>query len=299
MNIFIKVVFFLLLLNIVLSIISNRKKDKVYGLHHCDSIKVDIPNIIFKNTTPKIIHQCWIGDLNYLKYFEKCIENTRKCLPEYQYILWTEDRILSFLEEKYSKRILDAFLSIDNNYIPAKADFFRYLVIYYYGGVYLDIKSSFNKNVSHFIENYGNKLIVSHWYDYPFGVLPFHHLNNFYNSHLTKNNYGEFQNFYIISPPGNPILKKCIEKVVSNIEYGSIHNNLYNDGKKSVLLLSGPIMYSNVIQKYYNKKYVNIVKRNMNHNIISYYVNHKKILGSFHYSKQKNKKILKTNTFKF
>ena len=89
------------------------------------------------------------------------------------------------------------------------------------------------------------------------------------------------------------MLKKVIEKVVCNIENGCVHKNLYNDGKKSVLLLSGPIMYTNVIQENFHPKYVSIVKKNMNSNIIYQYVDHKKIHGFQHYSKKKNKRILK------
>lgn len=297
MNTILKIIFLILLINIVCHVLFCALKKKEYSMHSIHTCHVNIPTIPFGSFTPKIVHQCWIGDLKFLNHFEKSIENTKKHLKDYQYIFWTEETISSFIQDKYPKRVMDAYLSIRSGYEVVKADLFRYLIIYYYGGIYLDIKSSLTGNIDFFMKKYGDKLIVSHWIDYPLGLLPLHHFCNFYNAYLTKNDYGEFQNFYITSPPGNPLLKKVIEKVVCNIEYGCQNEKLFRNGKSSVILLSGPILYTNVIQENFHPKYVSIVKKNMNSNIIYQYVDHKKINGFQHYSRKKDKKILK-NEFK-
>ena len=293
MNTIFKIIFLIFLMNIVCSLLSCTLKEKEYTIHSIHYCNLNIPTIPFGNFTPKIIHQCWIGDLRWLSHFEDSIQNTKKYLTDYQHILWTEDMILTFIREKYSKRILNAYLSVNSGYEVVKADLFRYLVIYYYGGIYLDMKSSFRRDIDSFMKKYGDKLIVSHWIDYPLGSLPLHHFCDFYNAHLTKNSYGEFQNFYIASPPGNPLLKKVIQKVVCNIENGCQNEKLFCNGKSSVILLSGPILYTNVIQENFHPNYVHVVKKNMNSNIIYQYVNHKKMNGLEHYSKKKDKKVLK------
>ena len=59
-------------------------------------------------------------------------------------------------------------LSPISNYGAAKADLFRYLLIYAYGGVYLDLKSTVEKPLSESLS--GNEsFILSHWANSDYG----------------------------------------------------------------------------------------------------------------------------------
>jgi mannosyltransferase OCH1-like enzyme len=60
--------------------------------------------------------------------------------PEYNYYLYDDDDIDNFIKTYYPK-YWTSYKMLAPEYGAARADFFRYMVIYHYGGVYLDIKS--------------------------------------------------------------------------------------------------------------------------------------------------------------
>jgi mannosyltransferase OCH1-like enzyme len=87
---------------------------------------------------PKIIHQIWIGP-------NKCpdmwIDTFRidyiKKNPEYEYILWNEDNINPLFQDFPIYRII---YDLEYTY-NGKSDLLRYLILYNYGGIYLDSDS--------------------------------------------------------------------------------------------------------------------------------------------------------------
>jgi hypothetical protein len=82
---------------------------------------------------PKIIHQIWIGDKPMPKLLEKYTKSWRKFNPEYEYILWDNDRV-GKIENKIIKEILkDSKLSFN-----IKSDFLRYYILKNNGGIYAD-----------------------------------------------------------------------------------------------------------------------------------------------------------------
>ena len=58
--------------------------------------------------------------------------------PEYEYYFYTEEDIVAFIEKHYGSVYLNAFQSL----VPYayKSDFWRYLMLCKFGGIYLDIK---------------------------------------------------------------------------------------------------------------------------------------------------------------
>ena len=48
----------------------------------------------------------------------------------------------NYIRREYGESILSCYLRIDPVYGAARADLFRYLLLYRTGGVYLDIKSA-------------------------------------------------------------------------------------------------------------------------------------------------------------
>ena len=127
------------------------------------------------------------------------------------------------------------------------------------------------------------------------GWIPIKHLhkdNAIIWTSAVKNNYGEYQNWHIISPKGNPILREVIKQTITNIEYGLVEKT-YKNGKTSVLACTGPIMYSLVISKNFDDEHVKIFGKNMNDTLEYKYVDHKLVTKDKHYSKLGNLNILK------
>ena len=58
------------------------------------------------------------------------------------YYIYNNSQMESFVKEHFPE-YYESYSSINKEYNVAKTDFFRYMVVYHYGGVYIDIKSGF------------------------------------------------------------------------------------------------------------------------------------------------------------
>ena len=90
---------------------------------------------------------------------------------------------------------------------------------------------------------------------------------------------GEFQNWWIITPPKHPFLKHVINKVCDQI----LHCNGDEKGKMGVLNLTGPLIYTKVILKllhkhkhkiFNNAKDLGLIYNNLNLDHQSLFPNH-------------------------
>lgn len=86
----------------------------------------------------KIIHQIWIGPKNrpdiWMDTFRIDYINKN---PEYQYILWNEDNIDPLFNDF---PIYKKIYNLETSY-NGKSDILRYLILYTYGGIYIDADS--------------------------------------------------------------------------------------------------------------------------------------------------------------
>lgn len=60
------------------------------------------------------------------------IKRLKKRNPEYDYYFFDDQMIIDFVKKEFSKEVFDLFMKI--NIGAAKADFFRYAVLYKRGG---------------------------------------------------------------------------------------------------------------------------------------------------------------------
>lgn len=251
---------------------------------------IKLPEVQKSDTIPKIIHRTY-KDEEKAKKFIEAKNTTLKNNPTLVEKFYSNQEVEDYIRDNFSERILKAYLSINPKYGPARADFFRYLVIYLEGGLYFDIKSYAKKNLDKYLKIKG-KLIISKGRAYDlspnkFGLIPYF-MNSYNWSKYSQTEYGEFNNWHFFAPPGNIILKRTIQQIVSNIEYGLENKEYYNGGEYSVLVLTGPIMFSRVIKKY-NRDDCYITEPNINNHVSYHIIDHK---GKDHYSKERNKNLL-------
>jgi mannosyltransferase OCH1-like enzyme len=115
----------------------------------------------------------------------------------------------------------------------AKADFWRYLVLYKYGGVYLDMDSSILRPLSELICEDDSAFITA------------------------EGNPDIYVQWGMIYSKGHPILKRTIEIVVNNIQ-----NNSYPG---DITKMTGPGAYTRAINEIHMELFGNkIVHRNIN-----------------------------------
>lgn len=112
-----------------------------------------------KNTKTKLIHQIWFNfktntntttntsdkELLILKNF---IQTT---CPNYVYKLWSFEDAKDFIKAHYPEYY--AFIRCETNRPIIKCDFFRYVILYHFGGFYMDLDFAVIRNLDGFIED--------------------------------------------------------------------------------------------------------------------------------------------------
>jgi mannosyltransferase OCH1-like enzyme/GR25 family glycosyltransferase involved in LPS biosynthesis len=87
---------------------------------------------------PKIIHQLWRDENipDHLKLMQQSVIDNH---PDYEYKLWKDSDILKFIEEFYPEMF--HYYNSGIEHIIQQIDFIRLLLIYHYGGIYIDLDS--------------------------------------------------------------------------------------------------------------------------------------------------------------
>ncbi|SLN11960.1 Glycosyltransferase sugar-binding region containing DXD motif protein [Roseovarius albus] len=188
---------------------------------------------------PKIIHQTYFQSPSDPDFPAELKANigALKCLnPSWDYRFYTDDDIERYIAIHFPE-LIELYHKIDPRYGAARADFFRYLVIYNEGGVYLDVKSGASKPLDELLQD-SDKIVLSHWpRSWPKIMLGQHP--------GISNPIGELQQWYIISVAGHPFLESVINNVCNNISH---YNPVLHDyGSWGVFNLTGPIAFTEAI----------------------------------------------------
>jgi autotransporter strand-loop-strand O-heptosyltransferase len=179
---------------------------------------------LMKPLIPRVIHQTYkTNDLP--TEISEVVQRLKDMNPTFEYKFYNDNDCVEFIKENYDEETLNLYLSINPNYGSAKSDFFRYLLMYKVGGVYLDIKSCTTKPLEEVLLP-TDEYLLTHWEGLDW-------------ADELKYYFGEFQNWHIICKPNHPFLKRVIEIVKDNIK-----NYIGGSDKYSVLRLTGPIAYS-------------------------------------------------------
>jgi mannosyltransferase OCH1-like enzyme len=233
---------------------------------------------------PKNIFRTWCKSNHKVmcggrKIHPDILNITKQTLYDWKEKIYSDKDIDEFLDKEFGKnnRITKAYYLINKKYGAARADLFRYLVIYKYGGLYLDMKSCVRSYLPHIPKN--KDMWVSGW-------------GSPQQSHIFPE-VGEYQNWYIYCRKGAPIMKDIIEKVVDNIYY--LHENpiqTYNlviddtfpISKSIVLSTTGPIAMTLAINTSEHKNTVYVDNSINTYLYYNYYPYYSKITTKDHYS---------------
>lgn len=190
-------------------------------------------------TIPRIIHQTYTTNSLPAPYREN-VDRLCQLNPGWEHRLYDDDDVKHFIQSAYGDEMLGIYNSIAPGYGAARADLFRYLVIYRSGGVYLDIKSSASRPFAEIFEP-EDAIILTQWDNEPGqehdGWAKHDHL-----PHMPRE--GEFVQWFIAAAPGHPMIQAVIERVVGNLK--SYHPLRHGTGLR-VLSVTGPIAYTEAI----------------------------------------------------
>ncbi len=138
----------------------------------------------------------------------------KKNNPDYKYIFFDDIKIDDFIKQEFDLETYNIYKRI--NIGAAKADFFRYAILYKKGGIYLDIDSLFLKKLNDFIKKEDSAII---------------------SLESNLNFYIQYALFY---EANHPFLKKTLDIIIDNLK-----NNKY---PHKVHQMTGPAAYSKAIK---------------------------------------------------
>lgn len=202
---------------------------------------------------PKIIHQVFLQQ-QLPKIFQQNIDTMKSMNPEWEFRLYDDVDIINFIKSEFPN-LLAIYNKINPIYGAAKVDFFRYLIIYFYGGLYLDIKSSLEIPLDQVIK-VTDKYLLSHWANKPGETY-----ENWGMYDDLPNQNGEFQQWHIAAVEGHPFLKNVIENVCTNI----INYNPFKSetGQLGIYKATGPIAYTLAILPLLHQFTVTLARSNL------------------------------------
>ena len=82
---------------------------------------------------PKIIHACWLGKAEMPADQKQYVEGWRALHPDWEIILWTDETFSQFYDD--SAFVKEALTRKKYGFL---SDYFRFTVLYRYGGIYID-----------------------------------------------------------------------------------------------------------------------------------------------------------------
>lgn len=173
---------------------------------------------IFQSWYTKDIHPLLQNKINIFKNLN----------PDYSYNLYDDNDMDNFVNNNFNGEIAECYNKL--NIIVAKVDFWRYLVLYKYGGIYLDMDSNIEKPLNELIRNNDEAIITA------------------------EGNTNLYVQWALIFSKGHPILKKTIDLIVSNIKNNSYPNNIHK--------MTGPTVYTNAINAIHMENFNNKIKHN-------------------------------------
>lgn len=190
---------------------------------HISSIIKNRKDYIDNQLIPKNIIQTYKD--NYLH--PQIYENTCKILSKnqsYDYYFITDEDGINLIKEYFDINTLNAFKKLKVG--AAKGDFIRYIALYIYGGIYLDMDAGIEIDLDKFIPKNNEYLFI-------------------YDSSKMQ-----ITNWCIMITPRHIIMKKIIDEMVNRI-----HQNIENN----ILLVTGPKLITDVIYNYFtNSKIYNL-----------------------------------------
>lgn len=234
---------------------------------------------------PKIIHQTYHNS-NLPTELSEVVNQLKANNPDWEYRFYTDIDIDYYILKNFTPEIYNTYQSINPVYGAAKADLFRYLVLYQEGGVYLDIKSTCLYPLSQVLKD-NDKFLITQWQ------------NNLEQDYAGAGIYktisklgevnGEYQQWVLAVEKHSPIMKAVIDEVINNINtYRPWKYKLNSYGKNGVLIITGPIAYTKAVYPFKNTEGVHYERYDKNLGFIYNALpeNHVKVFKK-HYSRYK------------
>jgi len=187
---------------------------------------------------PRIIYRTARGRNDLYK---KAWNMTAKRNPEYRQVIYSDDDMEQFMKLHADPAVYNAFLRINPKYGAARADIFRYAVLFSKGGVYLDAKSVAGRLAN--VIRPDDEMLLSKW------PQKYGHGEWLLCAQGTRDacQNGEYQQWWLATRAGHPFLKTVLDDIVKRVS--SYTRARYPPGKQSVIRLTGPKVFTLAVDR--------------------------------------------------
>jgi len=189
-----------------------KKLENLQNISH-ENLKLKA-NVINKNSgntisrkIPKNLIFFWDNKQSAPEKVSQTIAKNIELNPDYNIIYADDEYMYEFIQSRYNQEILDLYRL---NKIPAsRSDIARLMLLYEYGGIYLDATMEVNKSLNNIIGN-EEEIVLVRADDFPI-----------YTDFPEK---AEFLNGFIGAIPRCEFIGEIISKVIYNLRYGKYNN---------------------------------------------------------------------------
>lgn len=181
---------------------------------------------------PKIIHQIWMqGYDNMPDKHKENVQKIRDMHPDWKYLFWDESQILRLMK-KFPEYLAVYYKFL---YMLQKIDFAKYLILYLFGGIYLDIDVEIVKKLDGLNYEFGD-------FDFILSYLN----DDAFISYILCRQFKCLNNGIIISKPNVDILKHLIDKIATlDISCDGEFNKIF-----CINNTTGPKLVNQIISQY-------------------------------------------------
>lgn len=214
---------------------------------------------------PNIIHFTFINQ-NLPIEILRVIEHNKKVCRNCKFIFYNDNDCLDLIKNNFNDEIYNTYNKINPTYGAMRADFFRYCVLYLYGGIYIDIKSKINYPIFKIINK--NDICIL---DIPRKDKEPWRLNS-----------PTYEQWLLIFAPRHPYLLSMINlmcKYISEKYIPTSVNGIELATKGKILNITGPDAFTRAINNYTSDNNI-ILHRNIDYDTfakLNFEINYKKM----------------------
>ncbi|MDD3038885.1 glycosyltransferase family 32 protein [Bacteroides sp.] len=182
---------------------------------------------------PRIIHQTWKNE-DILSPFDQLSQTWKEFLPDWEYILWTDEMNREFVCEHFPE-FTEKYDAYPCNI--QRADAIRYLLLKVYGGLYVDMDFECLENIEFLLKGA----------DFIAGKEPDWHAKRFGLKHIICN-------AFMASTPNNDFINFVTERLI-NYPGGRVVNNGFD-----ILNSTGPFLLTHAYDAFPQEENVRILE---------------------------------------
>jgi hypothetical protein len=154
----------------------------------------------------------------------------------------------NYIAKHFKPRVLETFLKINNDYMAARVDLFRYCVMYNEGGIYLDIKSVLVDDIMSYVHPDDTAILDRQRTDY--------------EGYRAEMNMGTHEQWLLVYAPRHDYMRRAINRICDAVAESCRNKKSFTESvwseemrgssttpsKEVVLRLTGPDGLANAIQ---------------------------------------------------